>query len=72
MAAIATDVEIGFELAIKQHLLAARAFRPQIFRNRLFGDDRPDLGQDVVAQPIHRRLVAGWRPFVELAFAAKP
>ena len=59
MAAIAADVKIGFELAIKQHLLAARAFVPEIVRHRLPGDDRPDLRQDEIGQPAHRRLVAG-------------
>src|SRR5262249_32204491 len=65
MPAIAADMEIGFELAVKQHLLAAGTLRPQIVQNRFFGDDRPDLWQDEVAQPIHRRLVAGRRSLVE-------
>jgi hypothetical protein len=60
IAAIATDVEIGFELAIKQHLLAARAFLPQIVRNRLLGDDRPDLRQDIFGRTkLLSRFVAG-------------
>src|SRR6516162_5040490 len=65
MAAIAANVEIFLELALKQHLLAARALRPQIVRNRLLTDDCPDLWQDEVAEPIHRRLLTARRAFVE-------
>src|SRR5208282_5647538 len=65
VAAIAADVEIGFELAIKQHLLATRAFRPQILRHRLLGHDCADLRQDEIGEPIHRRLVTGWRWLVD-------
>src|SRR5438552_16411438 len=65
VAAIAADMEIGFEVARKQHLLASRAFLPEIVRHRLLGDNRPDLRQDEIGQPIHRRLVAGRRLLVE-------
>ena len=69
VTAIAADMEIGFELATKQHLLAARALRPQIVRYRLLGDDRPNLRQDEVGQPIHRRPVVTavrFRVFLQL------
>jgi hypothetical protein len=65
MAAIAAHMKIGFELAIEQHLLAARAFVPEILRYRLPGNNRPDLRQDEIGQPTHRRLVAGRRRLVE-------
>ena len=67
MTAIAADVKVGIELALKQHLLAARAFVPEIVRHRLPGDDRPDLRQHDIGQPAHGRLVAGRRGLVEAA-----
>src|SRR5438067_13921631 len=65
LAAVAANMKIGFELAIKQHLFAARAFVPEIFRHPLPGDDRPDLRQNKIGEPAHRRLVAGCRCLVE-------
>src|SRR5438270_13598691 len=65
MAAVAANMKIGFELAIKQHLLAAWAFVPEIFRHPLPGDDCPDLRQNKIGEPAHRRLVAGRRCLVE-------
>src|SRR5260221_2741232 len=53
-AAGMADEEIGLELAVKQHLAAARAFVPEIVRHLLLGDDGTDLGQDEVRQPAHR------------------
>src|SRR5260370_399198 len=49
-----TDVEIGLELAVKQHLAAARALVPQIVRDLFLGDDGADLGEDKVGEPAHR------------------
>ena len=48
MAATSTDIEIGLELAVKQHLLATRTFFPQIIRYILFADDSADLGQNKI------------------------
>jgi hypothetical protein len=41
-------MEIGFELAIKQHLLAARTFVPEIVRHRFSADSRSDFRQDKI------------------------
>src|SRR5438067_13502508 len=65
LAAVAANMKIGFELAIKQHLLAAWAFVPEIFRHPLPGDDRADLRRHKIGEPAHRRLVAGRRCLVE-------
>src|SRR5271167_1256643 len=72
MAAVAADMKIGFELAIEQHLLAARAFVPEIFRHRLPGDDRPDLRQHEIGEPAHRGLVAARRWLVEPTSPFRP
>ncbi len=43
------DIEIGLELAMEEHLAAARAFVPEIVRHLL----RADLRQDEIGQPAH-------------------
>ena len=53
VAAVAANVEIGVELAVEQHLLAARTLFPQIVRHVLFADDGADLGQNKVGEPAH-------------------
>ena len=47
VAAIAANVQIGLQLAVEQHLLAARAFVPEIVRHvflptaaRIFGSTK--------------------------------
>ncbi len=51
--AIAADEQVRLELAVEQHLLAARAFVPEIVRHALPGDDRPDLRQHEIGEPVH-------------------
>ena len=53
LAAVVAYLEIGRQLAMEQHLLAARAFFPQIVGHVLAGQG-PDLRQDVIGQPVHR------------------
>ena len=53
MPAMAAHLQIGRQLAMKQHLLATRAFLPQIVGHVLAGEG-PDLRQDVIGQPVHR------------------
>ena len=43
MSAIAADEEDRLEIAVKQHLAAARAFVPEIVWHVLLGIDRADL-----------------------------
>src|SRR5262245_66235735 len=62
MPAIAADMQIGLELAIKQHLFAARAFVPEVVRHRFPANRRADLRQDEIRQPAHRRLLAPQTP----------
>src|SRR5439155_15626612 len=52
VAAMAADLEMRRQLAMKQHLLAARAFAPQIVRHVLAGEGA-DLRQHVIGQPVH-------------------
>ena len=59
MAAVTANIKICLELAIKEHLLAAWAFLPEVFWRRLFRNDAPDLWQHEVGEPVHRRPLAG-------------
>ena len=72
MAAAAADVEIGLELAMEQHLPAARAFVPEIVRHLALGDDGADLRQDEIGEPVHGRAAARVRTPSAQARAPRP
>src|SRR5215470_3684222 len=60
VSAITAHEQVRLELAVKQHLFAARAFVPEILRDVLLGDDRPDLRQDEVGEPVHQPLATAF------------
>src|SRR5947207_10988212 len=52
VAAVVTDIEALREVTVEQHLLAGRAFAPEVVRHVL-ARQRADLRQDVIGQPTH-------------------
>ena len=45
MTAILTDMQVGLQIAVKDHLAAAVTFRPKIVRDILAFDQGPNFGR---------------------------
>ena len=52
---VLADMQILVQVAMEDHLIAAWAFVPQIFRHIVLVDQRPKLGAHEVRQPVHAR-----------------
>jgi len=53
VSAVLTDMEVGGELAMEQHLFAGRAFLPQVLRDFALPDELAQLRAHPVLQPVH-------------------